>query len=625
MPSPSVEVVTPTWALLSLALAQSSPHQDDLARNRHVAPYDFPSLGIVRGNGDTEPRVKRVVYGYYPYWVSAWEELRWDLLTHIAFFAIEMNSDGTLGSRHGWPDRDFVDTAHLFGVKADVTFTLFSGSGILTLCSSDTNRARGITNMVDAMEEGGADGINVDFEGLSRGTRDCFTQYIRELREELDRRGHTEAGIGIAGPAVDWTNEFDLAELSNYTDVFFIMGYGYHWTRSSKPGPTGQLRVTDSWRPHISISMQRTIAHYTALVPPERRAVIVFGVPYYGREWPTASSSMHSATTGNGASRTYAVARRATDGERTRLWDPDSQNAWYVFQSGGAWRHTWYDDEESLAAKYQLVLEQEIGGIGMWALGYDGEFDELWNVLDAYFTEEPTALAGTRAAPQRISLPFEVTADTREAPSNYFNVYACAPDTREYGREYVYSFSTCGAGRLDVEVEDGPGVDIDLHLLSGTTEDTCVARHDRTLTVDVAAGTHYIVADSFVSDHVPQEGEFTLRASFTPTEPGCRPNERCVDGRCIAQGVEPIANLSTRREADDPWLPPYEIGDADPDPEAKPPIDPAEDGCACTSHSRRRGGSLLVLLLLPLALLARRVHYDCDAATHTAEAARCRR
>ncbi|MEQ8277670.1 MAG: glycosyl hydrolase family 18 protein [Deltaproteobacteria bacterium] len=582
--------------LPSTALAQS-PHQEALEAHQNVAPFDFPPPPVIHRADEATPRVKRVVYGYYPYWVDAWEHVRWDLLTHIAYFSVNMNGDGTLGTTNGWPDTDFVDTAHQHGVKVDVSFTLFSGAEILQLCSNDTFRARGIGNMIDAMEAGGADGVNVDFESVNDGTRDCFTQYIRELRETLTARGHDNAVVSIAGPAVDWTGEFDLLALSEYTDIYFIMGYGYHWTRSSKPGPIGQLRVTESWRPHVSISMQRTLDHYTSLVPADRRAVIVFGVPYYGRDWPVTSSAMHAATTGNGSARTYVAARDALAAGRARQYDGDSENPFYVYQSGGSWRQAWYDDEESLAAKYQLALEQEIGGIGMWALGYDGAYPELWDVVDAYFTEEPVRREGMRATPKMLTLPATVEDDTRTAPSNYFNRYACAPGTPEYGREIVYAFDVCQPGVVEATVTDGAGVDIDLHLLTAPDEASCVARDDRTISQAIAPGRHYLVADSFVSNLVPLPGAFTLDVAFTPdaeSEP-CPEGTSCVAGRCVSlQPSGPSAGPSGTPQG---WLPPPEtttptVTEPEPmNPETPSiPEAPAEEetpetvnGCGCTT------------------------------------------
>ncbi|MBK6688652.1 MAG: hypothetical protein IPG45_29540 [Deltaproteobacteria bacterium] len=508
--------------LLLLTLAAPSPHAAALLEHQGTAPVTKPRR--LYGGPPQTPRVQRMVYGYYPYWVDAWDELRWDLLTHLAYFAVEIEQDGTISARHGWPDTNFVEAAHAHGVRVDLSFTLFSGSGIRNLTCNAGPRAQAIRVMIDEMEAGGADGINVDFEGLLDGTRDCFTTFILELRDALTARGHPDAGISIAGPAVDWTGEFDLGALAPAIEAYFIMGYGYHWSGSSKAGPNCPLQLTPAWRPHLSISMQRTLAHYTGLVPPEHRHKIVFGVPYYGQEWPTASGAIHAATTGDGTSRTYAASRQAVTSGRVRQWDPETQNAWYSYQQGGTWRQNWYDDEESLAAKYQLILEQDLGGVGIWALGYDQGYPELWDLLDGYFTAAPTTLEGTAAHPRIIDqFPYQEDNNSTLGPSNYFNAYGCQPNLQEYGREWVYQIELCEPGTLSAEVNDGPDVDIDLHLLSGPREDQCLSRNDLRIQAELQAGTYYLVADSYVDDHLPQEGAYQLRVDFLPApdSPGC--------------------------------------------------------------------------------------------------------
>lgn len=532
-----------SWSIPLALLAQAAParvaaelplgpHATDLRAHQSDPPGRAGARwleargGILAGaerRAQVPPRARRTVYGYFPYWISDLERVRFELLTHIAYFAVELASDGTTVEAHGWPDAAFVEVSRAQGLRVDVTFTLFSGSGIEALCASPENRARAITTMVDAMEAGGADGVNVDFEGVESSTRDNFTTFIRELRAELTRRGHAGAGIAIAGPAVDYSAAFDLGALAEEIDVYFIMGYGYHWGRSSKPGPVGQLRVADTWRPHLSISMERTLAHYTALVPGAARAKIILGVPYYGYDWPAASGELGAATTGSGSSRTYAAARRELAAGRERLFDAESENAWYTYVAGdGVTHQTWYDDEESLAGKYQLVQEQGIG-VGMWALGYDEDHPELWDTLDAYFTEEPTPLPGTREAPIELELdrgPFEGSSDTRLAPSSYFNTYACDRTKLEYGREWVYRFTVCGSGRLEASLVDPLGVDVDLHLLRDPEEEGCVARHDTTVNESLMPGTYWLVADTYVQDYVARPGEYTLSARFLLDDPG---------------------------------------------------------------------------------------------------------
>lgn len=580
-----------------LLLLVGQAHPEAYEAHRGEPPVEIRR--VFRAPGDPgEPRVRRVVYGYYPYWVDQFDQVRWDLLTHIAYFAVNVESNGDLGTTNGWPNQSFVDTAHDFGVKVEVSFTLFSGAGITALCSSEVSTSNAVTNMIDAMESGGADGINVDFEGLQSGTRDCFTGFIRALREELTSRGHDRASISIAGPAVDWGDNFDLAELSRLIDVYFIMGYGYHWTRSAKPGPIGQLRVTDAWRPHVSISMQRTLAYYTAQIPAELRSVIVFGVPYYGRSWPTESDQMHSPTTADGDAVVYAAARRALESGRTRRWDPESMNPWYAYPSGGAYRQTWYDDEESLAAKYQLALEQGLGGVGIWALGYDEDYPELWDTLDAYFTAEPDPREGDRSTPIPVdTFPFQDSRDTRAAPSNFFNAYGCRPETPEYGREWVYAVSICRPGRIEVAVTDGPGVDVDLHLLGGLTEADCLMRHDSEISFAVEPGTYFLVADSYVSDLIPQEGAFDLTVDFVPDDP----EETCDDGPVFERTVaifdaDVPAFAWTPKAVDTPRTEVTEMTE----------MKREAAGCGCTAAERPSGGLWALLGLMASVLRLRR-------------------
>lgn len=593
-------------AFLALHAGQlpESAHARDLLIHANDAPFRAaraPFFGAPGALGS--PRVQRVVYGYYPYWVTQWENIRWDLLTHISYFAAEMRPDGTISAHHGWPDLDFVATAHDYNVRVDLCFTLFSGSGIATLVGSATNRATAIDTIITEMEAGGADGVNIDFEGVLANSRDDFTTFITELRAALTERGHPDAGIGIAGPAVDWTSAFDLGALAPLIDVYFIMGYGYHWGGSAKAGPGGQLRVTESWRPHISISYERTLDHYTALVPAELRSKIILGVPYYGEDWPVSSSAIHAGTLGDGSSRTYAVARRTIASGPMRNYDQDAENAWYAYESGGGWRQTWYDDEESLAAKYQLALEQDIGGVGMWALGYDEAYPELWDTLDSYFTREPEAPLGTRFNPVVIAeFPYAESNDSRLAPSNYFNRYGCAPNLAEYGREWVYAIELCEPGRLDASVTDGAGVDVDLHLLSAAIEGACLARSDAAISEELPAGSYYLVADTYVADYVAQAGAFDLSVTFTPSpmSPGCEEPKTPAE-------LEPLPDRGVEVAGTKTMVPEMPQQPMTPQVMIEPTV-VAEDGCGClsTRTGTRAGGALAWIFAIGLTIALRK-------------------
>jgi hypothetical protein len=46
-----------------------------------------------------------------------------------------------------------------------------------------------------------------------------------------------------------------------------------------------------------------------------------------------------------------------------------------------SWRQLWYDDVDSVLAKVGLARRKGLRGVGIWALGYDGDRSELWSAL----------------------------------------------------------------------------------------------------------------------------------------------------------------------------------------------------------------------------------------------------
>ena len=66
--------------------------------------------------------------------------------------------------------------------------------------------------------------------------------------------------------------------------------------------------------------------------------------------------------------------------------------------------------------KYDLVKEDGLGGVGIWALGYDGSRPELWDALAAAFADPATGVPSEDPAPAIMALsaphPNPVRAET---------------------------------------------------------------------------------------------------------------------------------------------------------------------------------------------------------------------
>jgi hypothetical protein len=119
--------------------------------------------------------------------------------------------------------------------------------------------------------------------------------------------------------------------------------------------------------------------------------------------------------------------------------------------------------------------------------------------------------------------------------SSQMNVYSCAPETGEWGPEVIYQLEFPVAGAMTAAVECGPGIDIDLHLLTSLDENACIDRaHEVLGPINVEAGTYFLSADSWSTDTgFSYPGPYELEINFVPGEviPEEPPSSSC-DGWC---------------------------------------------------------------------------------------------
>jgi len=320
-----------------------------------------------------------VVFGYHPYWNgTAWENYVYDILSHVAWFGLEMNSNGDITSDHGWPVNGLVNLAHSRGVKVIVTVTNFDNDGIGTLLGNATRRQNAINNLIAEVSAGNADGVNIDFEFVPSSARANFNTFIHDLTQAFhDQIPGSE--VSIAMPSVDWSNAYDYDYLSDNCDGLMIMAYGYYWSGSSRAGPISPLNGDfSSW--HIS----RTIQDYLTKTGDDGSQLIL-GLPWYGRDWQVTSTAVNApvASGTTGATILYPAAEASAQ-SHGKQYHTGVATAWYNYNNGNQ-HQVWYDDSLSLVTKYQYAVDQEIKGIGIWALGYDGGRPEIWGGLSDIF------------------------------------------------------------------------------------------------------------------------------------------------------------------------------------------------------------------------------------------------
>jgi len=71
--------------------------------------------------------------------------------------------------------------------------------------------------------------------------------------------------------------------------------------------------------------------------------------------------------------------------------EPNSFSPYYSFINNG-WNQCFIDSEYSMGKKYDQVNRRKLAGIGIWALGYDDGYSELWELIGEKFTASATPI-----------------------------------------------------------------------------------------------------------------------------------------------------------------------------------------------------------------------------------------
>ena len=364
-------------ALLAAGCAGSTPatqQQGDAAG----ADDDADDGTYQRGDAGFE------VYGYHVWWMQdAWRDVPLGALDGVFFFELRADTAGVTDAQ-GWPQRwdALRRTARRQGTPLYPTISVQGAERFeRVFASSDSARAV-LADALAAMRTAGAEGLHLDVEAyrsVSDSARSGFTRFVRRLRGEMPSGAH----LSLFAPAFDYADVFDEAALAQVVDRLIVQGYDLHARGGDVAGPVAPLSGWDgnNW--------QTILSRYDDLGVPRRK--LVFAVPLFGYEWPVEGPQPGARTTGAGRSISYApvdperlpnldVSAVERVDEYGKQRDPKSQSPYYVFQdSTGQWRQGWFEDAQSLRAKYDFVRENGLAGVAFFPLGYDD--GRLWPAL----------------------------------------------------------------------------------------------------------------------------------------------------------------------------------------------------------------------------------------------------
>ena len=100
----------------------------------------------------------------------------------------------------------------------------------------------------------------------------------------------------------------------------------------------------------------------------------MLGIPLYGYEWETLNPSPESATIPGGSA--IASSRRIADllsscATCSAQFDPVARGPYVIFKENDYYNQIYFENEASLSEKIALAQKYHLGGVALWALGYE--------------------------------------------------------------------------------------------------------------------------------------------------------------------------------------------------------------------------------------------------------------
>lgn len=334
---------------------------------------------------------KKEVLGFFPYWMlPKYDKISFAALTSISLFGLETDANGNIITKNdnsdivgGWnmwndPNLDkLIQKAKLNDVKVFLTIKSFDSLNIEKISTSDTSQKTLIANTLYLVNSKNLDGVNIDFEYLGvppDEIRNGFTRFITNLNAELKRQiPNAKLTIDTYLSSGSEKGLFNIGVLSQNLDAFVIMGYDMH-TPLGKPGPLSAMGGDTNIVGYVQNYLEKTDA-----------SKLILAVPYFGYDWPTDASSLNS---GDVKILPFAEISDGSNGLKLS-WDENSQTPYYTYKDNvGVSRIVHFDNVRSLGIKYDFINRKNLKGVGIWALGYDGESQDLEKLLIDKFIKQ---------------------------------------------------------------------------------------------------------------------------------------------------------------------------------------------------------------------------------------------
>lgn len=276
------------------------------------------------------------------------------------------DADGNMNSFADW---DYISYVHDMGMEIWPLISDFTsddeGAGWdeKELLTNTESRRNFIDNIMYEITTYNYDGINIDFETVPKDAGDAYIQFIRELSIEC-RKECVVLSVDNYVPK-SFNLYYNRAAQGECVDYVIVMGYDEHYSGGDTAGSVASAAF-----------VQEGIAETLKEVPADK---VINAVPFYTRLWKEGIEDDGSAYI---QATSYSMQGGVDIANELGLeikWDDTVKQNVAAGYVDGTYYSIWLEDEESMAARMEIVNSYDIAGIAAWQLGM--EMDSVWDIL----------------------------------------------------------------------------------------------------------------------------------------------------------------------------------------------------------------------------------------------------
>lgn len=357
-----IYVVNPGDTVDSIATENGVPVDTILYNNQLEYPYELAvgqALLLSKGEGERGGKTVEVNGYAYPFIQRDVLDQTLPYLSDLSVFSYGFTTEGDLI----FPTLDdtfMIEAALTVGVSPVLTLTpigpdgRFSNYLITSMVNDPDAWGNLIRQLVATVQEKGFRGVDIDFEYILAEDAEAFAEFVGNVRLAINEIGYP-VSVALAPktsddqPGLLYAGK-NYALLGEAADKVLLMTYEWGYTY----GPPMAVAPINKVREVVEYALTRIPAYKVNL-----------GIPNYGYDWPLPFEQGVTAakTIGN-----IEAVRIAIENDAQIRFDTTAMSPYFRYVKDGVEHEVWFEDVRSMEAKFNLVREFDLRGMGYWQI-----------------------------------------------------------------------------------------------------------------------------------------------------------------------------------------------------------------------------------------------------------------